>query len=185
MKCETIVGIDEAGRGAWAGPLFAAAVVLRQPLPGLADSKKLTRLQRYKLRELIKAKAISYGIGMVSAGYVDRMGLTVATRLAMRRALRGAKNINTIIIDGSFNYLIDDKRSRTLIDADALIPSVMAASIIAKVERDEWMGQLALRYPQYGFERHVGYGTRFHQACLRLYGTTPEHRQSFKPISRL
>lgn len=185
MKTEAVAGIDEAGRGAWAGPLFAAAVVLKQPIPGLADSKKLTGLQRAKLEVLIKAEAASYGVGVVSAGDIDRIGLTAATRLAMQQALAGVKSIKTIIIDGSFNYLKDDEMSMTVIDADAYVPSVMAASIIAKVERDAWMQRLALCYPQYGFERHVGYGTRLHQARLKQYGATPQHRLSFKPISLL
>jgi ribonuclease HII len=179
------VGIDEAGRGCWAGPLVAAAVLLHQPVKGLADSKKLSALQRKHLDMQIRASA-SYGMGWVSAQEIDAIGLTAATAQAMAAAVAGLDSTyDEIVIDGTYNYLPALANVRTLAKADALIPAVSAASIIAKVARDEYMMQAALDYPQYQFERHVGYGTALHHELLKMHGVCALHRLSYRPLQAL
>lgn len=181
MTNQQSVGIDEVGRGAWAGPLVAAAVSLEMPLPGLNDSKLLRQPQRQFLAEQIRQHAKFIGIGQASPTEIDRLGLTAATSLAMGRAIKGAK-FKLIVIDGPINYLPNQRGSKPLINADALIPAVMAASIIAKVERDQLMRQLSSRYTGYGFEKHVGYGTAAHKAALTKLGPCRLHRLSFRPV---
>lgn len=180
-----IIGIDEVGRGCWAGPVVAGAVLLTGHVEGLADSKSLTASQRVRLASKIRKHA-NIGLGWVSAFEVDTLGLTEAVRLAMSRAL---KNLNCaadkIIIDGNYNFLSDIQHTHTLIKADRLIPEVSAASIIAKVARDRYMHELALQLPGYGFEKHVGYGTLQHKTALYKQGVTHEHRKSYKPIKAL
>lgn len=180
-----IIGIDEVGRGCWAGPVVAGAVLLTGHVEGLADSKSLTASQRVRLASKIRKRA-NIGLGWVSALEVDTLGLTEAVRLAMSRAL---KNLNCaadkIIIDGNYNFLSDIQHTHTLIKADRLIPEVSAASIIAKVARDRYMYELALQLPGYGFEKHVGYGTLQHKNALYKQGVTHEHRKSYKPIKAL
>lgn len=181
-----LAGIDEAGRGAWAGPLYVGAVILGEVnIPGLADSKKLSRGRRIGLFEQIMRRAYKVGIGRVSAQEIDQLGLTPATRLAMERALAPLSQPIGLIIDGSYNFLPDWPGSRAVTDADAFEPSVMAASIVAKVERDNYMNRLASTYPNYGFEQHVGYGTAAHRRALRQLGLTAEHRRTYKPIRSL
>lgn len=179
-----IVGIDEVGRGSWAGPVVAAAVGLAQDIPGVKDSKLLSAKQRLKLAGQIKQQAVCYGIGWTTAREVDGVGLTIAVSLAMQRALAQIHSpFDEIIIDGNLNFLPDDSRATTLIKADMLIPSVSAASILAKVARDTWMQTEASQlYPEYMFERHVGYGTALHKKMLNLYGVSPIHRRSYRPI---
>jgi ribonuclease HII len=182
-----IVGIDEVGRGCWAGPLVAGAVALSEPIQGLKDSKVLTKLQRKKLAEDIYEHATATGLGWVSAAEVDSIGLTEAVRLAMRRAVAEiSADYDEIIIDGNYNFLADIPKTSTLVHADATVPAVSAASIIAKVARDNWMCDQANKdHPVYGFDRHVGYGTKLHAEMLRLHGACELHRQSFKPIQQL
>lgn len=179
-----VVGIDEVGRGAWAGPLVVGAVVLGgKEIPGLTDSKKLTPKKREALNLQIKQAAAGIGIGWVSAKTIDRVGLSAALKLAAQKALAGvACDYDQIIIDGTIK-LIDDPRVTTMKQADLLVPSVSAASIIAKVARDHYMGILANTFPGYGFESHVGYGTAAHSAALAKQGVTPIHRTSFAPIA--
>ncbi len=179
-----IIGIDEVGRGCWAGPLVAGAVMLGKPINGLTDSKLLSAARRKQLSIDIYAHAAAWGLGWVSATEVDVLGLTAAVKLAMERAVQCIGPIaDEIIIDGNYNYLPQYQQAHTLIKADLTIPSVSAASIIAKVARDEWMAQVAKDYPEYGFERHVGYGTKQHQAALSKMGPCPIHRLSYKPVS--
>lgn len=180
-----ILGIDEAGRGAWAGPLVVGAVVLGNlSIKGLTDSKLLTRTQREKFAEIIQNDCLSYGLGWVKPSEIDRLGLTRATKLGIKRAI---KNIDyheaEIIIDGNINYLSNFKNSKCLIKADLTVPAVSAASVIAKVARDEYMRSLALRLPDFGFDTHVGYGTKKHRAGIDKFGICSEHRLSFKPLS--
>lgn len=182
-----IVGLDEVGRGCWAGPVVAGAVVLKRAIPGLRDSKKLTKLQREKLDTKIRRQAIGFGIGWVSVGELDEMGMTAAVSLAMQRALEQIDTslYDEVIIDGNYNYLKERAKTpvQTLVKADDKVPAVSAASIIAKVARDKWMAtEAATQFPQYKFESHVGYGTPGHAALLKLHGACDLHRKSFRPV---
>ena len=177
------MGVDEVGRGSWAGPLVAGAVLLGDPIAGLADSKKLTKLQRKRLDVEIRLHAVAFGLGWVTPQEIDDIGLTEAVRLAMKRAVAGIKTPYTkVIIDGNYNFLADDPRSSCLIKADDTIPAVSAASIVAKVARDNYMSNASLEYPGYYFEKHVGYGTTAHAAALKLQGICELHRRSFAPV---
>lgn len=177
------VGIDEVGRGCWAGPVVAGAAILQRPIKGLKDSKLLTAHERERFAELINQQATATGLGWVSAAEVDAWGLTQAVSVAMKRALDQVEaTFEEIIIDGNYNFLPNEPRARTLIKADAVIPAVSAASIIAKVARDTYMQQMALQYPEHGFESHVGYGTALHAAQLKMHGLTDLHRRSFRPM---
>lgn len=181
-----IVGIDEVGRGCLAGPLVAGAVLLRDPIEGLRDSKKLTRLQRERLSAQIKIEALAIGLGWVSAAELDQVGLTAAVGLAMKRALAGiTMPFTEIIIDGNYNFLAGHASARCIIKADDTVPSVSAASIIAKVARDAFMREAALKYPNYAFESHVGYSTSAHLEALRKHGMCELHRRSFAPVRAL
>ncbi|HVX57936.1 MAG TPA: ribonuclease HII [Candidatus Saccharimonadales bacterium] len=180
------VGIDEVGRGCWAGPLVVGAVVLSHSLPGLKDSKQLTKRQRALLAADIHAGAVASSLGWVTPAEIDEWGLTAAVRLAMQRALEQiAVTYDEIIIDGNLNFLADNPKARVLIKADATVPAVSAASIIAKVARDNYMAEIATHYPDYGFDRHVGYGTALHLERLQLHGVSDLHRRSFKPVRAL
>lgn len=180
------VGIDEVGRGCWAGPLVAGAVVFDRPMRKMRDSKKLTKLQREKLALNIYHKALCWGVGWVSPREVDRLGLTGATMLAMQRALgQITTDYDEIIIDGNINYLPEEPKAHAVVKADDTVPVVSAASIIAKVARDDFMAKAAEDYPDYGFDKHVGYGTSLHLDRLKLHGACDLHRQSFKPIAAL
>jgi ribonuclease HII len=181
-----IAGIDEVGRGCWAGPVVAGAVVLEKPIAGLRDSKQLSKRQRQKLAIEIRLWASAIGIGWVEPSEIDAIGLTAAVGLAMRRALEQiTADYDEIIIDGNFNFFPDNPKARAVIKADATIPAVSAASIVAKVARDNYMTQSADKYPDYGFERHVGYGTALHLEKLKLHGISDLHRRSFKPVRAL
>lgn len=178
-----ILGLDEVGRGCWAGPLVAGAVLLGQPVAGLKDSKKLSKIQRERLDAEIRVSALAFGLGWVTAEEIDEVGLTEAVRLAMERALAAISHpYEQIIIDGNLNFFADNPKSSAVIGADNTVPEVSAASIIAKVARDRYMAEASLKFPGYGFEKHVGYGTAAHSAALKLNGLTELHRRSFKPI---
>lgn len=185
-----IVGIDEVGRGPWAGPIVFGAVVLGDTgIDGLTDSKKLTKKRREAFDILIREQASACGLGWVHADELDIVGLAEACRLACRRAL---EQINVpysqIIIDGTVNFLKDTGKGpfvTTMKQADLLVPSVSAASIIAKVARDAYMCAQVANYPEYGFNSHVGYGTAAHRTAIERYGVTPLHRLSFAPVARL
>lgn len=185
-----MLGIDEVGRGCWAGPLVAGAVVLGEPITGLRDSKKLGARQRCALAQQIQSSA-AVGLGWVSPAELDAVGMTAAVRLAMIRAVEQATAAyDLIIIDGSINYLQDyvlpdGVQVTTLVRADDTVPAVSAASIVAKVARDSYMQQIAQQFPGYGFESHVGYGTARHLQALQMHGPCQLHRQSFKPIRQL
>lgn len=180
------VGVDEVGRGCWAGPVVAGAVILDRPITGLTDSKLLTAKKRVNLANNIKLEAVAYGLGWVSPVEVDEIGLTEAVRLAMQRAMAEIDvEYDEIIIDGNYNFFPNELRAKAVIKADLTIPEVSAASILAKVARDQYMVEAAVRYPNYGFEKHVGYGTAAHIAALKLYGICDMHRLSYKPIKAL
>lgn len=181
-----IVGIDEVGRGCWAGPLVAGAVLLDAPIPGLKDSKKLSKLQRNRLDAEIRLHAVDFGLGWVTPAELDHMGLTEAVRLAMQRAMAEITvPYDEVIIDGNYNFLPENPKSSCLIKADDLVPAVSAASILAKVARDTFMGKASIQHPGYGFESHVGYGTAAHSAALKKLGVCELHRRSFAPIQAL
>ena len=181
-----VVGIDEVGRGCWAGPVVAGAVILSGPMAGLKDSKVLSKRQREKLAGVIEAEALAIGLGWVEAALIDAVGLTAAVRLAMARALQQIKpDYDEIIIDGQLNFLAANPKARAVVRADASVPAVSAASIVAKVARDRYMAEVAADYPDYGFAQHVGYGTALHLEKLKLHGVCELHRRSFKPVRAL
>lgn len=184
-----ILGIDEVGRGPWAGPLVIGAVVLGDTeIEGLTDSKKLTKKRRDALDVIIRGEALGYGLGWVDASEIDAIGLSAALILATKRAVEQIKvPYHEIIIDGTINFLKDTTKKKyvtTLPKADLLVPSVSAASIIAKVARDNYMTEQAVLYPAYKFDAHVGYGTAAHRAAIDQYGVTPLHRLSFAPLKK-
>lgn len=180
------IGIDEVGRGCWAGPLVAGAVILDNPIVGLKDSKLLSKQQRGRLAAEIQLSVLALGLGWVAAAEIDSIGLTAAVSLAMRRALAQITvDYDEIIIDGNFNFIPENSKVTTMVKADASVPAVSAASIVAKVARDKYMAEIAEKYPGYGFERHVGYGTAFHHEKLKLLDVSDLHRLTFKPIKAL
>lgn len=176
-----ICGVDEAGRGPLAGPVCAAAVILPEHLeiPGLNDSKKLTDKKRRELFPIIQEKALAYGIGFASQEEIDEINILQATFLAMERAL-GALAIRPglVLIDGNqekdFGLPV-----KTVVKGDSLSANIAAASVLAKVSRDNVMLEFARQYPEYGFDIHKGYGTKAHYAALTQYGPCPIHRRSF------
>jgi ribonuclease HII len=184
-----ILGIDEVGRGPWAGPLVVGAVVLGGVIiDGLTDSKKLTKKQRERLDIEIREKAAGFGLGWVEASEIDEIGLSAALKLATRRAVEQITvPYHEIVIDGTVNFLSETNKGQyvtTMKKADLLVPSVSAASIVAKVARDNFMTLQDDIYPGYGFKKHVGYGTAFHIAAIDKLGVTPLHRLSFAPLHK-
>ena len=176
------IGIDEVGRGCWAGPLVAAAAIFDKPVDGLNDSKKLSKRRRSELALEIHKQA-HVGIGWVTPAEVDTLGLTEAVRLAMQRAIDEMQvGYDEVIIDGNYNFLPHIPGSKAIIRADGLIPAVSAASIVAKVARDTYMEQLDEKYEKWQFSSHVGYGTAAHIAALHEHGVSDIHRHSYKPI---
>lgn len=181
-----MLGLDEVGRGCWAGPLVAGAVVLGSSISGLKDSKQLSKSKRQTLAVEIESKALAYGLGWVSAAEIDDIGLTEAVRLAMQRALEQIKvDYDELIIDGNLNFFPDNPKAKAIIKADATVPAVSAASIVAKVARDHYMSELGAEYAVYEFAKHVGYGTARHLELLKLHGISDLHRRSYKPIQQL
>ena len=179
-------GIDEAGRGSWAGPLVVGVVVLGSPIEGLADSKKLNKQTREKLHNLIIENALAVSVGWASNEYIDSNGLTNAEVFAINQALENISiPYDEIIIDGKYNFLGNNPLSQAVVDADENIPAVSAASIVAKVARDHYMQAQSLIYPDYCFEKHVGYGTELHLEMLKRFGPSKIHRMSYKPIRQL
>ena len=176
-----ICGVDEAGRGPLAGPVCAAAVILPEGLeiPGLTDSKKLTDKKRRELFPVIKEQALAYGIAFASHEEIDEMNILQATYLAMERAMAQlAVKPDIAMIDGNrakdFGLPV-----RTVVKGDSLSANIAAASVLAKVTRDDLMVELAAQYPEYGFEVHKGYGTKVHYEALRTHGASPVHRMTF------
>jgi len=176
-----ICGIDEVGRGCLAGPLVAGAVVLPSSWRGsLRDSKLLSRPVREQLSGQIIRKSLGYGLGWVDNFEIDELGMTQAVTLAYERALEAMElDVSLIVIDGNYNYLSEYEIAQTLVKADQKVSCVAAASIIAKVARDEFMRKLCDKYPEYCFERNVGYATKIHQEAIRKFGLTDIHRKSF------
>lgn len=178
-----IAGIDEVGRGPLAGPVVAAAVILPKDflLLGLTDSKKVTKINRQDFYQKIYANAISIGIGFVDSAEIDRINIYQATKLAMGKAIKElAVEPEHLLIDAMQLPLPINQSS--IIKGDNKSISIAASSIIAKVTRDRYMEQLAVQYPHYGFERHMGYGTREHLIAIQEHGICEEHRKSFAPV---
>jgi ribonuclease HII len=181
-----VAGLDEAGRGAWAGPVVAAAVILNLSVAAglrkVNDSKQLTPRQREALYPLIVEASLAHAVGLADSIEIDEIGIVPATRLAMRRALDALTlPADALIIDAVKLREVDLPQS-VFNFADSISLSVAAASILAKVTRDRMMVDLAAQFPEYGFERHKGYGTRAHRAALQATGPSCIHRQTFKPI---
>ena len=182
-----MAGVDEAGRGPLAGPVVAAAVILdeRDPIAGLADSKVLSALRRELLFDQIRARALCWSIASASVQEIDCLNILQATMLAMRRAVQGLRlRPVKVVVDGN-RVPVLDVLAEAIVKGDASIPSISAASILAKVHRDRWCAQLDLRFPAYGFAAHKGYGTERHMAALRAHGACPEHRRSFAPVAEV
>jgi ribonuclease HII len=181
---QVIIGLDEAGRGPLAGPVVAAAVWLPETatIPGLQDSKRLTARQRDMVYQRIQQRALAYSIGMVSHTQIDRHNILWATLEAMLRALRRLTIApDLLLIDGNTG-LATPIAQRLIVRGDACCTSIAAASVVAKVTRDRLMTAYSKRYPVYGFDKHKGYPTREHYACLQTYGPCPIHRRSFRGV---
>ncbi len=182
-----VAGVDEAGRGPLAGPVVAAAVILnpRKRIRGLADSKVLTPTRREQLYEQILDKALCCSIAQASVAEIDQFNILQATLLAMQRAVAGLRLAPAkVLVDGNrlptLNVLAE-----AVVDGDAKVAAISAASILAKVHRDRWCQQIDAQWPQYGFAAHKGYGTAAHLAALQAHGACEHHRRSFAPVAGL
>lgn len=181
-----IAGMDEAGRGSWAGPVCAGAVILRKgtKLPGLTDSKLLTLKKREELFEII-IKKCQHGVGFSTSSEVDDLGLTRATELAFQRALAALPlKPDHLLVDGRDKFSFKVPHT-SIIKGDLKVRCISAASVLAKVSRDRLMLELAQKYPHYGFEGHKGYGTKRHHSALKEHGPCEQHRLSYEPIKKL
>ncbi len=186
MGYRFIAGVDEVGRGPLAGPVVAAAVILPQDafLPGLNDSKKLSEQKREELFQQITECAISIGIGIIPAEVIDEVNIYQATKQAMKKALTGLSEKPDHLLVDAMEIPIDIPQT-SIIKGDSKSVTIAASSIIAKVTRDRLMVRLGHEYPQYGFEKHMGYGTAYHLDALKKYGVTSEHRRSYAPIRQI
>ena len=182
-----VAGVDEAGRGPLAGPVVAAAVILddQNPIAGLADSKKLSAARREWLFDEIRAKALCCSIAQASVEEIEQLNILQATLLAMKRAVEGLRlTPKKVWVDGN-RLPVLSMMAEAIVQGDALVPAISAASILAKVHRDRWCATMDLAYPQYGFSKHKGYGTAQHLAALQLHGACPEHRKTFRPVAEV
>ena len=188
---ELVAGVDEVGRGPLAGPVVAAAVILdaenigvrRSPnkwWSNLADSKQLTANSRFNLAQQIKSKCLAFGLGVVAPDDIDKINIHYASLLAMKNAIADCKLApDYILIDGLFTIKDLPQRQKAIVNGDQLVLSIAAASIVAKVHRDELMNKMHKLYPRYGFDKHKGYATALHRAIIDRYGPCPIHRRSF------
>lgn len=180
----TEAGLDEAGRGPLAGPVFAAAVILPKEFydPRLDDSKKMSRRNRESLREIIEKEAVAWAVEKVKAEEIDRINILKASIKAMQQAVRRLSvKPDFLLVDGNRFSPFDNYKYATIIHGDAIYASIAAASVLAKTHRDEYMKELAGQYPNYGWDRNMGYPTAEHIEAIRKYGLTPYHRKSFHP----
>jgi ribonuclease HII len=180
-------GVDEAGRGPLAGPVFAAAVVLdaSRPIPGLRDSKRLSAPARERLHDEIVERARGWAVGVAEVEEIDRLNILQATLLAMRRAVFALPEPPALVqVDGTQRPVLP-MAVQTVVRGDASVPAISAASILAKVRRDRLCAELHARHPQYGFDVHKGYPTAAHLDALRRHGPCPAHRRSFGPVARV
>lgn len=182
-----IAGCDEVGRGAWAGPLVAAAVIMPHAprLKGIRDSKQLTPERRTQLSQRIQEAATSHALGVVESHEIDELGLTAANALAMQRAVEGLSHTPDHVLVDAFTIDAINIPQTAIIRGDQTVYSIAAASIVAKVFRDAIMQELDTAFPHYGFSAHKGYGTRAHVAALTQHGMTQHHRISFQPIREM
>ncbi|RYE81117.1 MAG: ribonuclease HII [Oxalobacteraceae bacterium] len=184
---EIICGVDEAGRGPLAGPVFAAAVILdpARPIPGLRDSKKLTAARRDELAVIIRRDALAWSVTQCCESEIDELNILHATMLAMRRAIDGLRHAPTLaLIDGN-RCPPATVRCVPIVGGDDLVDAISAASILAKTGRDAALLELHLAYPQYGFDQHKGYPTAMHLERLQQHGVSPVHRRSYAPVRAL
>lgn len=185
---DLIAGVDEVGRGPLIGAVVTAAVILdpNNPIAGLTDSKKLSEKKRLNLAEEIKEKALAWSLGRAEAEEIDQLNILHATMLAMQRAIDNL-NIrpNFVLIDGNRIPPQLTIPAQAVVKGDSLVAEISAASILAKVTRDQEMLALAQQYPEYGFEQHKGYPTKLHLEKLATYGALPQHRKSFAPVRRI
>ena len=182
-----IAGVDEAGRGPLAGPVVAAAVILDelQPIQGLADSKKLSAKRREKLFDEIRAKALCFSIAEASVQEIDHLNILQATMLAMQRAVEGLRlKPHKVLVDGNRLPRLAIL-AEAIVQGDAKVRAISAASILAKVHRDRLCEGMHQAYPAYGFDQHKGYGTQAHLQALTAHGASPLHRRSFAPVTKV
>lgn len=191
-QSKVVVGVDEVGKGCLAGPVYAGAVALdaqaflrlKTPVRGLIrDSKTLSAAQREKARVLILKVSLACAVGVASVAEIEQQGIQGATESAMMRAIAALNvSIDMLLVDGKIRLKPYQGAQMTVVDGDFLSPSIAAASILAKLERDAFMHQQALVYQKYGFNRHVGYGTAYHIKQIEEHGICPLHRRNFQPI---
>lgn len=185
-----VAGVDEAGRGCWAGPVTAAAVILpasegiQNALVGVRDSKKLTAKQREQLLSVIQEKSLYWGVGWATNVEIDAIGIVPATRLAMVRAITGSMPAPQALLIDAISLPDLEIPQQSMNFGDSISLSIAAASICAKVFRDRWMAQAGQMYSSYGFAQHKGYGTRQHRQALNRLGACPIHRMSFRPLRK-
>ena len=180
-----VAGVDEAGRGPLAGPVVAAAVILNpaKRIRGLADSKVLSPQKRERLHDEIMDKALCCAIAMATVQEIDTLNILQATLLAMRRAVEGLRLPPALVMVDGNRLPVLPMRAEAVIDGDAKVKAISAASILAKVHRDRWCAEIDAHWPQYGFAAHKGYGTAAHLAALREHGACEHHRRSFAPVA--
>ena len=186
MSVDRVAGVDEAGRGALAGPVVSAAVIFRSEsqIEGLTDSKRLSARSRSTLEKQIKNQCLCWAIGIATAQEIDQINILQASLLSMQRAIEALRiKPDKVLIDG--NFIPDIKYpAQAMIKGDLHEPVISAASILAKVTRDSMMSYYAIAFPQYGFDRHAGYGTKYHLDALTQYGATAIHRNTFEPVRK-
>lgn len=185
-KAKLIAGVDEVGRGPLVGAVVTAAVILdpNQPIEGLADSKKLSEKRRLALAEEIKAKALCWSLGRAEPDEIDQLNILHATMLAMQRAVAGLRiQPDFVLVDGNRIPSLP-MPAQAVVKGDSLVAEISAASILAKVARDQEMDELDKQFPEYGFAQHKGYPTKLHFEKLESLGVTPYHRKSFAPVAQ-
>ncbi len=185
-KAKLIAGVDEVGRGPLVGAVVTAAVILdpNQPIEGLADSKKLSEKRRLALAEEIKAKALCWSLGRAEPDEIDQLNILHATMLAMQRAVAGLRiQPDFVLVDGNRIPTLP-MPAQAVVKGDSLVAEISAASILAKVARDQEMDELDKQFPEYGFAQHKGYPTKLHFEKLESLGVTPYHRKSFAPVAQ-
>ena len=184
-KTKLIAGVDEAGRGPLAGPVTVAAVILKKPIVGLNDSKKLSEKKRYALESLIIKHALAYAVIHISVEQIEEINILQASLLGMQKAVAALTIVpDEVLVDG--NKCPDfSQPAQAIIGGDGKIAEISAASILAKNARDRLMVEMAKKFPNYGFEKHKGYGTKYHMQQLKKYGPCIHHRKSYAPIQKL